>query len=133
MASSGYRFVTDAAPPSVWPGADTGRARETLLRAHPLLDDGVVSGGVFGRRLIFGGVEAQRWRRAGKWPIRIAPALFVDVARASRGLADSDTRTQVDAGAGLRVSLPGLGVLRIDVARGLRDGHNAMSVGWEIR
>jgi hypothetical protein len=133
MASSGYRFATGAAPPSIWPGADTGRARETLLRAHPLLDNGVISGGVFGRRLAFGGVEAQRWRTTGKWPVRIAPALFADVARATRGLAGGDTRMQVDAGGGLRVSLLGLGVLRIDVARGLRDGHNAVSVGWEIK
>jgi hypothetical protein len=37
----------------------------------------------------------------------------------------------VDAGAGIRVSLAGLGVLRVDLAHGLRDGRTAFSVGWQ--
>jgi hypothetical protein len=35
-----------------------------------------------------------------------------------------------DAGVGLRLRLPGGGALRIDVARGLRDGRHAASFGW---
>ena len=44
-------------------------------------------------------------------------------------LADGAT-AQVDVGAGLRVSLPFAGVLRLDYAHGLRDGADAWSVGW---
>jgi hypothetical protein len=130
LGAAGYRSASDGAPPSVWPGADTGHARDVLLRAHPLIDGGVIDGGVFGRRLGFGSVEVQRWHSgATRWPFRFAPAAFIDFARAARGLDWSDTRTHVDAGAGLRVSVPGMGTLRIDVARGLRDGRMAISAG----
>ena len=33
--------------------------------------------------------------------------------------------------AGLRLSLFGMGVLRIDAAHGLRDGRDALSIGWQ--
>lgn len=131
LARAGAQIASDAAPASLWPGADTGHARDVLLRAHPLLHDGVITGGVFGRRLLFGGAEWRRWSRPSKWLMQVAPAAFVDVARARRGLDTSDMRTQVDAGAGLRMSLAGLGVLRVDVARGLRDGRTALSVAVE--
>jgi hypothetical protein len=128
---AGYRIVTAGSPASIWPGADTGHARDLLLRAHPLLDDGVIRGGVFGRRLAFGTLEIQRWLKPGKRPVRAAPAAFLDVARASRGLGTSTDRTQADAGVGLRLSLLGMGVLRVDLAHGLRDGRTALSVAWQ--
>jgi hypothetical protein len=104
-----------------------------LLRAHPLLDHGIVRGESFGRQLVHGGVEARRWAQLSRKPVRLAPALFVDVARASHGLeaiTATDGRWQFDAGAGIRLAVPGSGVLRIDVAHGLRDGRTAFSVGW---
>lgn len=132
MANAGYRVASATAPVSIWPGADTGHAREVLLRAHPLLAGGVIGGGVLGRRVTHGGAEVQRWLAAGRQPlVRFAPALFIDVARATRGLAQSDRRVHYDAGAGLRVSVAGMGVLRIDIARGLRDGRTAFSAGWQ--
>jgi hypothetical protein len=85
---------------------------------------------VFGRRLGFANVEFQRWHAVGKWPIRIAPAAFVDVARATHGFGGVSIPAQVDAGGGVRVSILGLGVLRVDVAHGVRDGSNALSVGF---
>jgi outer membrane translocation and assembly module TamA len=91
----------------------------------------VIAGGVFGRRLISSGIEYQRWTRPSKWLLQYAPAGFVDLARATRGIASTITDTQVDAGVGLRLSAPGAGVLRIDVAHGLRDGRNALSVVWQ--
>jgi hypothetical protein len=129
-AEAGYHLVTSASPASIWPGADTGHARDVLLRAHPLLDDGVIRDGVFGRRLAFGAFEVQRWIKPAKPLVRIAPAAFVDVAGASRGLP-SIGGAQVDAGVGIRVSLFGMGVLRADLAHGLRDGRTAFSVGWQ--
>jgi hypothetical protein len=131
LADTGARAVTHSSPLSIWPGADTGHARDILLRAHPLLDDGVIRGGVFGRRIVSGSGEVQRWLKPGKWPVRMAPAAFVDVARATRGLGSTADRAQIDTGAGLRVSLPGMGVLRVDVAHGLRDGRTAVSLGWQ--
>ena len=130
-ADAGYLAVTAASPASIWPGADAGPARVVLLRAHPLLNDGVIRGGVFGKRLAFGALEVQQWLKPGKWPVRVAPAVFLDIARASRGLVSSTDRAQVDAGAGIRFSLPGMGVLRVDLARGLRDGRSGVSIGWQ--
>ena len=132
LANAGYRIATASSPASIWPGADTGHARDALLRAHPLLDDGVIGDGVLGRRVAHGGAEWQHWLTPGRQRLaRVAPAVFVDAAKATRGLARSDTRLHYDAGAGLRVSVAGTGVLRIDVARGLRDGRTAFSVGWQ--
>ena len=138
LAHAGYDLASVGAPPSVWPGADTGHARDVLLRAHPLLDDGVIrtplggSGreGVIARRLAFGSVEVQKWRTVGKWPVKFAPAAFLDGARGFDSFGGVSSPFEVDAGAGVRVSLLGLGVLRVDVAHGLRDGSNAVSVGF---
>jgi hypothetical protein len=130
LAGSGYQLATTTAPVFVWPGADTGHARDVLLRAHPLLEDGVIVGSVFGRRLAFANAEVQRWQSIGKWPITIAPAAFVDTARATQGFGGASAPTQIDAGAGMRLSLLGLGVLRLDVAHGMRDGRNAVSIGF---
>jgi len=39
----------------------------------------------------------------------------------------------VDAGAGLRIRIPGISSsLRIDYARGLRDGAHAWTIGWQM-
>ena len=133
--TTGAIRVSDEAPLGVWPGAGEGRARRPLVRAHPLLDDGIIPVGgasVFGRTLGYGSVEAQRWL-ARPALVRIAPAVFVDLARASRRGADAGgaSQAQIDAGGGVRVKVPGAaGVMRIDVARGLRDGATALTVGW---
>ena len=131
LALGGFSAATAASPVSSWPGADIGHARDALLRAHPLLDDGIVTGSAFGRRLSFGTIEAQRWMRLRRIPTAVAPAAFVDLARATRGLETSDARLHVDAGAGFRVALPGAAVMRIDLARGLRDGGFVLSAGWQ--
>jgi hypothetical protein len=132
LANAGYRVATASAPASIWPGGDTGHAREILLRAHPLLDDGVIAVGVLGRRATHGGAELQHWLTPARQRLaRVAPAIFLDVARATHGFTQSDRRVHYDAGAGLRVSIAGMGILRIDVARGLRDGRTAFSAGWQ--
>ena len=118
------------APLALWSGAGTGQGRDVLLRAHPLLHDGIISDGVFGRRIVHGGAEWRRWTEPHGKPIRLAPAIFVDAARAAGVLAGGDTRAHVDAGAGLRIALPGAGIVRIDFAHGLRDGKSALSIGW---
>ena len=130
VARGGWSIAGSGAPMALWAGAGTGHARPELLRAHPLLDDGVIRGGVFGRGLVHGTVELRRWVTTGKPLVRVAPALFVDVARAVDAPAFADGRMHADAGAGLRLSLAGVGVLRADFAYGMRDGRRAVSFGW---
>ena len=129
----GVERVSDEAPFAIWPGAGEGQVRAPLLRAHPLLSDGVVdltAASAFGRTLTYGSAEVQRWL---EWPaiVRLGVAGFSDVARASRQAASGQTPVQVDVGAGLRIKIPGTpGVLRGDLAHGLRDGANALTFGW---
>ena len=129
----GVERVSEAAPLALWPGAGEGQVRAPLLRAHPLLSDGVVeltAASAFGRTLAFGSAEGQRWLERPSL-IRLGVAGFADAARASRQTAAGRAPVQVDLGAGLRIKIPGTpGVLRADVAHGLRDGANALTLGW---
>lgn len=138
LATSGFRYLVDggvdaataAAPLGLWAGAGTGPGRGRLLRAHRLLTDGVIAGSTFGRRLVYGTVEAQEWID-GSRPVRFGVAGFADAARATHGRGDAAAPLQVDVGGGLRVTVPAVpGVLSIDFAHGLRDGANAITFGW---
>jgi hypothetical protein len=130
VGRAGVDVAGGGAPLALWPGAGTGQGRPVLLRAHPLLRDGVVDDGVFGRRLLHGGLEWRRWTPLRGRAVRIAPALFIDAARAAGVLPGADARAHLDAGAGVRIAVPGAGVLRVDLARGIRDGSTALSIGW---
>jgi hypothetical protein len=129
LARAGTDVASANAPLALWPGAGTGPARDVLLRAHPLLEDGRITGDVFGRRVAHAGIEVQRWLRPFASIVRIAPAVFVDAA-AARERLHAGSAWNADAGVGLRLAAPGSGVLRVDVAKGLRDGATAFSVGW---
>ena len=133
QVASGAEQVSDAAPLTLWPGAGEGLARAPLLRAHPLLDNGIVDTGaasVFGRSVQYGTVELQRWFERPAI-VKLGLAGFADLARATRTAIPGETVGQTDLGAGLRVRLPGAEhTLRIDLAHGLRDGANALTIGW---
>jgi hypothetical protein len=118
------------APRDLWPGADTGHARSLLLRAHPLLDGGVVSGEAYGRRVAHATGEWES-RSLSRLLVRLRGALFVDAARAWRGDFTRD-RTLVDVGAGVRLGVAGQGAIRVDTAHGITDGANALSIGWVV-
>lgn len=131
----GIFHATSHAPLALWSGAGTGHGRVPLLRAHPLLDGGILTGRVFGRTLAHGTIERQAW----PWtvgPTRLGWALFLDAAKTwDPGRAGPGERTpwQVDGGTGLRLRSPGgKGQLRIDAARGFEDGRSAVSVGWRM-
>ncbi len=131
-ASVGATAVTARAPLALWPGAGDGHARPALLRAHPLLESTAIGGPAFGRVLIHGSGEVQRWFGL-ELPVRVGVAGFIDTARAARRmpLAGGDP-FHVDAGLGVRVKIPGArGTLRADVGRGLRDGATAFTIGWQ--
>lgn len=124
-------LASEAAPHALWFGAGTGAGRPLLLRAHPLLVEGFVTGPVFGRRVAHTSVEYEH-PLPGKLAGRVAVAGFVDAAKAWRrrdSLATS--RLFVDAGIGLRVHAPGMaGTIRLDVGQSLRDRGTAFSAGW---
>ena len=111
----GFKAASRDAPLDLWSGAGVGHARSPLLRAHPLLQEGIidVEGAVFGRYLAHGGVEFQEWF-AAKGPARWGVALFADVARAWQpGPGISAGPAELDVGAGLRLHLLGqVGQLR---------------------
>lgn len=116
-------------PLDQWPAGDSGKARPLLLRAHPLIDDGAIRTGRIGRTVFATSVEGQYWWSKG--PLRVAPAVFIDAGRTSRRLS-GDPITDFDTGVGLRARVPGLtGTLRLDAARGLRDGSTALSLVYE--
>jgi hypothetical protein len=130
---TGFQTVGGSAPLMLWPGAGEGYARAVLLRAHPLLEGGAIAGAMLGRQLAHGSAEATRWF-GFSFPARVGIAGFVDAARAS-SLADGSpgVRMEVDAGIGLRVKLPAQsGTLRVDLARGLRDGAQALTIGVQF-
>jgi len=130
-AIAGVDAVSAAAPFAFWPGAGDGHARSALLRAHPLLDDGIIDGPAFGRTLAYGTVEAERWLERSM-PVRFGWAVFADAARPWRGLDGAADRGRLDAGIGMRLRVPGSGgVIRADFARGLSDGAHAFSVAWQ--
>lgn len=123
-------FASRQSPMALWPGAGTGLGRSGLLRAHPLLDGGLLNGPVFGRDVARGSLEYAR--PVGRaLPGSLSIAGFVDAARAWHRLKGLDTSPlYVDAGVGVRVGSPVLGGgVRIDVAYGLRGGGTTLSVG----
>ena len=127
-----YEVASAGAPLALWPGAGTGLGRDLLLRAHPLLRDGVVDGPGFGREMLRGGVEGEApGVRLG--PLRLSPAFFVDSARVLAPLAGVSSRqTFVDLGAGLRVRIASRrSTLRADVATPWGSVRPRFSVGWQ--
>lgn len=123
-------IATRVAPLALWPSAGTNHARGGLLRAHRLLQDGVVTGPAFGRAVAQGSFEYER-------PIRDTPigllavAGFVDSAQAWRRLDADTSPLYVDVGVGLLVRSPSFGgAIRLDVARGLRGGGTTVSASW---
>jgi peptidase C39-like protein len=130
VASAGVAAGSGSLPPLVWFAGDTGQTRDTLLRAHPLVDEGRLRVEQMGTRLLHASGEAQRWWSAGL--VRTAAAAFVDAARVG-GRLEMGTRGDVDAGIGFRVALPGEGTVRADVASGLRHGGTKWSVVYEPR
>jgi hypothetical protein len=133
VALAGVSRATSDAPLALWPGAGTGRGREPLLRAHPLLDDGVMAGRAFGRTLVHTGIERQAWIHGLK-SLRVGWILFVDGAKPWNSLQSAGVPWQLDAGAGIRLAgLGARGEFRITAAHGLEDGESALSFGWEVR
>ena len=125
-ADGGVAGVNASAPADLWFAGDTGRARPLLLRAHPVLTGGErYRTERMARVFVHESTEVQRWWRAG--PFRTGIATFVDTGLTARRLFGGPI-TDVDVGVGLRAAYPGhAGAFRLDFARGVRDGHFAIS------
>ena len=133
VALAGVSRATSEAPLALWPGAGTGTGRAPLLRAHPLLDGGVVTGHAFGRTLVHTSLERRTWICTLK-TLRLGFDLFVDGARPWGPLRSERVPWRVDTGVGLRLAGPGTrGDFRIMAAHGLVDGESALSAGWQVR
>jgi hypothetical protein len=130
IARAGAAIASDATPPDIWFAGDTGRARGVPLRAHPVVDRARLDPEQIGRQIRFASGEVQQW-----WSYRnradIGGAVFIDTVRADRRL-NPDPKLDVDVGIGVRFSAPGFsGLVRIDVAHGIRDGDDAISFVYE--
>lgn len=125
-ADGGAGLASAAASADLWYGGDTGRARPLLLRAHPILtSEERFRTERIGRLFAHQSTEVQRWWRAG--PFAPGIAAFVDTAITARRLTGGAI-TDMDVGIGFRGASPGrAGALRLDIARGIRDGHVAIS------
>ena len=128
--TGGFQMATDALPPGLWFAGDTGHARPTLLRAHPVLDDGHLRVERLGRALVHGSLEGQHWWRA-RGVLRAGAAVFADVGRTSRAF-NAPATADADVGVGARFAVIGMpGTFRVDLAKGLRDGATALSFVYE--
>ncbi|MCC7044006.1 MAG: BamA/TamA family outer membrane protein, partial [Acidobacteria bacterium] len=129
-ARIGAAMASHDAPLALWPGAGS-RDRTAVLRGRRLVSQHVVSGEVFGRRLLFASAERQHpvWRpRQGL----VSLAGFMDAAKAWDRLdGQPDSRLHVDVGVGLRLAQPGgASQIRVDWGVGLRDGRMRVSAGY---
>lgn len=123
-----YDVASARAPLGLWSGAGTGPGRPVLLRAHPLVREGVIEGAAFGRGLLSGSVQAEA-PIASLGPATLRAAVFVDAARV---LAPRRGATLVDVGVGLRLQPPGWrSSLRVDVATPWGSAHPHLSAGWQ--
>ena len=129
LASGTFQGITAAAPLDLWLAGDTGHARATLLRAHPVLDDGRLRVSRLGRVLVNASAEGQRWW-ALRGVLRIAAAVFVDTARTASRLEGPALR-DIDAGLGARLAATGLpGTFRADLGKGVNDGDFTFSLTY---
>jgi hypothetical protein len=126
----GAAAVGDAAPLQTWVGTGSQSVGDAYLRAHPLVRNGAVKGEAFGRRLVFATAEYER----PLWHSKVGPlswAGFVDSARAwERAAGLGASPFHVDVGVSFRLYPAMLSnAIRLDIARGLRDGQMHISLG----
>ncbi len=125
---AGLALTSVGAPRSLQPGAGLGIIRPYLLRAHPLTQDGAVRDERLARGIGYAGATllGPPWRTG---PIRFLAGPFADLATPWGG--QTGRGWDLDVGLTARVSVLATGGwLQFSVARGLRDGANAVSLSW---
>lgn len=132
----GGDWVSAHAPLGAWSVAGGSPSSAIPLRAEPSPRGDFVAGGAVGRTILHGGLAGDvPVHRVG--PLVLAVGAFLDAARIA-GSADGwvGHRSHLDVGVGLRIGIGdgALGVLRVDVARGmLEEGRSALTVGVQRR
>jgi hypothetical protein len=131
IVRGGGAAATESTPADLWFAGDTGSVRPALLRAHPIVDDGMLRSDRLGRRIAHISGEVRQWWTV-KSIVQLGVAAFADAVHVEQR-AEPDGRNDIDLGGGLRIGLPGLdGVFRLDVGKGLRDGSTAFSFIYEL-
>jgi len=134
-ARLGYDWASASAPLGAWPVTGGNLVWAIPLRAGALSSAGVVTGRNVGRGILHAGLAGDHpVHRLG--PLLFAAGLFLDGARVNGAADGSEDRFHLDGGAGLRIGLADgqLGVLRLDVARGLLEaGRSAVTLGVHQR
>jgi hypothetical protein len=130
IASAALQGATAATPQDLWFAGDTGHARPTLLRAHPVIEDGRLRLARLGRVLIHTSMEGQHWWPPIRGLLRTGAAVFVDAARTG-ARAESPALDDLDVGAGVRLAVTGLsGFFRVDLGKSLRNDAMALSLTY---
>ncbi|MES2306329.1 MAG: papain-like cysteine protease family protein [Gemmatimonadota bacterium] len=139
-ARAGGDWASADAPEGVWPLAGGNLTWAIPLRAHRMSPSERRPTQRLGRTILHGGLSIDR--RVGRIGLAgLGVGAFVDAARVmSSPAGGSDRRDYLDAGAGIRIDLPGarLGALRVDLARSLlAEKRWGVSVGveqpWPLR
>lgn len=134
-ARLGGDWTSAGTPLGAWPVAGGNLSRAIPLRAEPSPRADLLAGRAAGRSILHAGVAGDLpVHRAG--PLVFAVGAFLDGARVA-GSADptAGDRNYLDGGVGIRIGLAGgeLGVLRVDVARGLvADRRSALTAGVHL-
>jgi hypothetical protein len=134
-ARLGGDWTSVGTPLGAWPVAGGNLSRAIPLRAEPSLRADLLAGRAAGRSILHGGVAGDLpVHRAG--PLVFAVGAFLDGARVARS-ADPTVgdRNYLDGGIGIRIGVAGgeLGVLRVDLARGLlADRRSAVTAGMHL-
>jgi hypothetical protein len=128
----GFDWASNDAPLGALPAVGGNFAWAIPLRAHALAEGGLLAGRSAGRGIVHAGLAGdQPVHTVG--PLVFALGVFLDGARVMDAAdASVEDRFYLDGGAGVRVGIAGgqLGVLRIDVARGLvTDRQTAVTIG----
>jgi len=144
--SAGGGVTADGTPAESWFAGDSGNARPgpVPLRGHGLVEDGKFFRiEQMGRTIVHGSAEGQYWWRLGASSnsralarllqnASVGMAVFVDAARVTRRFEPGD-RGDVDAGVGLRISMPnGRGFIRLDYGRGILHDDSKLSFGFTL-
>jgi len=127
----GIDWASVQAPLGTWPVAAGNLSWAIPLRADPVTGRGLLPGRSTGRTVIHAGLAGDHpFLRAGLFVL--AGGVFLDGAEIVSAADGSPDRFYLDAGAGLRIGIADgqLGVLRIDLAKGLMEsGRSALTIG----
>jgi outer membrane protein assembly factor BamA len=129
---AGLALAGTGAPLAIWPIASSSQNRGTMLRAHTLYTNGIITTDVMGRQLAFMTTEFRH-------PVYFSPygnlsvAAFADSARAWRRRIEGPSRFETDIGAGIRIDAPTTGgQLRLDFAYGLQNKLTHLSAAYVL-